>query len=68
MKALDDIYREMGIQWENPPGYYRGMYFWAHSGNFHPNNGAAVYCNPEHPKYGQAMTYDEQLKAFGFSE
>lgn len=56
MKSLDQIYREMGINWEDPPGYSHGLYIGFHSGNFHPNNGPAVWCNPNHPKYGQKTT------------
>lgn len=69
MKPLDQIYREQGINWEDPPGYSHGMYIGNHSGNWHPNNGAAVFCNPNHPRdYGQKMTYDEQLEYFGFNK
>jgi hypothetical protein len=38
------------------------------SGNFHPNNGAVVFCNPNHPRFGQRMGFEEQLEYFGFRD
>lgn len=34
MKSLDQIYREMGIDCGDPPGYSHGLYIGNHSENF----------------------------------